>query len=67
MRDKAAAVRGSPLLLVRWHNQLNPDVKKEPFSEWEDAVIIQVSALRRCSRGSVGAPTRTQKPLKAGT
>ncbi|GLC52170.1 hypothetical protein PLESTB_000590600 [Pleodorina starrii] len=25
---------------LRWHNQLNPDVKKEPFSEWEDAVII---------------------------
>ncbi|GLI70458.1 hypothetical protein VaNZ11_015321 [Volvox africanus] len=25
---------------LRWHNQLNPDVKKEPFSEWEDGVII---------------------------
>jgi len=26
---------------LRWCNQLNPDVKKEPFSEWEDAVIIK--------------------------
>ena len=25
---------------LRWCNQLNPDVKKDPFSEWEDAVII---------------------------
>lgn len=25
----------------RWCNQLNPDVKKEPFSQWEDAVIIK--------------------------
>lgn len=25
---------------LRWCNQLNPEVKKEPFSEWEDAVII---------------------------
>mmetsp|Transcript_8203 Transcript_8203/g.14809 ORF Transcript_8203/g.14809 Transcript_8203/m.14809 type:complete len:363 (-) Transcript_8203:329-1417(-) len=26
---------------LRWCNQLDPDVKKEPFSEWEDAVIIK--------------------------
>lgn len=26
----------------RWCNQLDPDVKKEPFSDWEDAVIVQV-------------------------
>ncbi|PSC72449.1 myb-related B-like isoform B [Micractinium conductrix] len=26
---------------LRWCNQLNPDVKKEPFSQWEDAVIIR--------------------------
>ncbi|GAB4817302.1 hypothetical protein N2152v2_004348 [Parachlorella kessleri] len=25
---------------LRWCNQLNPEVKKEPFSQWEDAVII---------------------------
>lgn len=24
----------------RWCNQLNPEVKKDPFSQWEDAVII---------------------------
>ena len=26
---------------LRWCNQLNPDVKKDPFSKWEDAVIIK--------------------------
>ena len=30
-------------VLRRWHNQLNPDVRKDPFNEWEDAVIIQVN------------------------
>mmetsp|Transcript_23128 Transcript_23128/g.44183 ORF Transcript_23128/g.44183 Transcript_23128/m.44183 type:complete len:394 (+) Transcript_23128:171-1352(+) len=27
---------------LRWHNQLNPDVKQEPFSALEDARIIEV-------------------------
>lgn len=26
---------------LRWCNQLNPEVKKDPFSQWEDAVIIK--------------------------
>lgn len=26
---------------LRWCNQLNPEVKKEPFSQWEDAVVIR--------------------------
>lgn len=30
---------------LRWCNQLNPDVKKEPFGEWEDAVIIKAHKL----------------------
>ena len=30
------------LPFCRWCNQLNPDVKKEAFGEWEDAVIIKV-------------------------
>jgi hypothetical protein len=30
---------------LRWCNQLNPEVKKEPFSQWEDAVIIQAHKL----------------------
>lgn len=29
--------------LRRWHNQLNPEVSKLPFSEWEQAVIVRVS------------------------
>jgi myb proto-oncogene protein len=28
-------------IACRWCNQLNPEVKKEPFSPWEDAVIIK--------------------------
>jgi hypothetical protein len=26
----------------RWCNQLHPDVKKAPFSEWEQAVVVKV-------------------------
>eukprot|EP00798_Chlamydomonas_sp_ICE-L_P011142 gene11142-18760_t len=26
---------------LRWCNQLNPEVRKDPFSEWEDAVIME--------------------------
>jgi Myb-like DNA-binding domain len=25
---------------LRWCNQLNPDVKRGPFSQWEDAIIV---------------------------
>lgn len=35
----------APSALRRWHNQLNPDVRKDPFNEWEDAVIIQVQFI----------------------
>lgn len=27
---------------LRWYNQLCPGVKRTPFSEWEQAVIIKV-------------------------
>lgn len=26
---------------LRWCNQLNPEVKKEPFSQWEDAIVVR--------------------------
>ncbi|KAI8469736.1 MAG: hypothetical protein J3K34DRAFT_521888 [Monoraphidium minutum] len=29
---------------LRWHNQLNPEVNKAPFTEWEQAVIIEAQA-----------------------
>lgn len=29
----------------RWHNQLDPSVNKTPFTEWEQAVIVMVSAI----------------------
>ena len=52
-------------VLRRWHNQLNPDVRKDPFNEWEDAVIIQVnfmmplncSASRTSSLNHCGPPS----------
>lgn len=43
---------------LRWHNHLNPEVKKGTFSEWEDAVIIKV---RRSPR-----PRRRERPARAG-
>ena len=38
----AAGIRGrsGKSCRLRWCNQLNPAVKRGPFSEWEDAVII---------------------------
>ncbi len=51
---------------LRWCNQLNPEVKKEPFSEWEDAVVI----LSHRSHGNKWAviakllPGRTDNAVK---
>lgn len=36
----SGGARPSTPCVHRWCNQLNPEVKKEPFSQWEDAVII---------------------------
>lgn len=46
---KAAACCRLPLLVApcRWHNQLNPDVNKTPFNEWEQAVIVEASSIVR--------------------
>eukprot|EP00878_Enallax_costatus_P000591 GHUV01000689.1.p1 GENE.GHUV01000689.1~~GHUV01000689.1.p1 ORF type:complete len:378 (+),score=146.74 GHUV01000689.1:165-1298(+) len=32
---------------LRWHNQLNPEVSKLPFSEWEQAVIVRAQAVHQ--------------------
>eukprot|EP00775_Hariotina_reticulata_P009365 gene9365-9528_t len=32
---------------LRWHNQLNPDVNKLPFSEWEQAVIVKAQSVHQ--------------------
>ncbi|KAK9822952.1 hypothetical protein WJX74_008278 [Apatococcus lobatus] len=39
----AAGIRGrsGKSCRLRWCNQLNPDVKKDAFSDWEDAVIVK--------------------------
>ena len=50
---------------LRWCNQLNPCVKKEPFSEEEDAKIVQARAcatqvgpaLARVTAADAAAPT----------
>ena len=31
---------------LRWLNQLDPGVNREPFSEWEDAVIVRGAEVR---------------------
>ena len=53
----AAAVRGAARR-CRWCNQLDPNVKKFPFSEWEDAIIVTLQAVRQLPRCSAGAATR---------
>eukprot|EP00192_Tetraselmis_astigmatica_P014486 CAMPEP_0117655964 /NCGR_PEP_ID=MMETSP0804-20121206/4553_1 /TAXON_ID=1074897 /ORGANISM="Tetraselmis astigmatica, Strain CCMP880" /LENGTH=159 /DNA_ID=CAMNT_0005462337 /DNA_START=197 /DNA_END=676 /DNA_ORIENTATION=+ len=30
---------------LRWHNQLSPDVKQAPFTDWEDAVIVKAIGI----------------------
>lgn len=36
-----------PRHCCRWHNHLSPAVKKEPFSDYEDAVIFKVRGRLR--------------------
>ena len=47
-------------LPFRWHNQLNPDVNKTAFTEWEQAVIFQVRRGRLRTRGAPRAAARPQ-------
>ena len=42
--------------LARWHNQLDPAIKKGPFSAEEDATLIQKQASRASRVRAVAAP-----------
>lgn len=41
---------------LRWCNQLDPGVNKEPFSEWEDAVIINAHIVRPACKTTYCTP-----------
>eukprot|EP00891_Asterochloris_glomerata_P001687 jgi/Astpho2/1687/e_gw1.00032.122.1_t len=45
---------------LRWLNQLDPGVNREPFSEWEDAVIVRGAEEHGHSWASIAKllPTR---------
>ena len=47
----------------RWHNQLNPDISKSPWTEAEDRIII----AERDDGVSRGARRRDRKKNNAGT
>jgi hypothetical protein len=49
-----------PCRAPRWHNQLNPEVNKTPFTEWEQAVIVQVG------RGARPAGANAAKAGRSG-
>ncbi len=44
----------------RWCNQLDPNVKKFPFSEWEDAIIVTLQGVRHLPSCTAGAAAPEQ-------
>ena len=61
-----------PCFALRWCNQLNPEVKKEPFSQWEDAVIIKAHRehgnkwASECPAVRLHSPVGTAAPRPLG-
>jgi hypothetical protein len=53
-------------LVCRWLNQLSPDVKKGPFSEAEDGVVLAAHALYGNKWASISKllPGRTDNAVK---
>jgi hypothetical protein len=50
---------------LRWYNQLSPSVNKEPFNQWEDAVLVMVSSQAHppdlCCRSTLHAHTELSR------
>lgn len=50
----------------RWHNQLNPDIRREPWTDQEDQVILAAHATHggQCSHIAKLLPGRTDNMIK---